>query len=72
MKRRCRVTSPSLPFLVVAFSSSGLTYDCVYDNPGNAIVVSGDSESTNESCIGIGYFFPATGPKLCVNNLGPF
>lgn len=53
------------------FSPSGMTYQCVYDNPGSSTIQSGESESSNEACIGIGYFFPATRPAVCFNNVGP-
>lgn len=60
----------SLPFY--AFTSGGLTYRCVYSNTTNSRITAGDDESTDESCMGIGYFFPApTGSKLCINNTGP-
>jgi hypothetical protein len=49
----------------------GLTYQCTYNNPLGFTIQPGDSEVTNEACMGIGYFFPATRPMLCVNNLGP-
>jgi len=52
--------------------ASGLTYHCDYVNSSNFSLHSGDSEATDEVCMGIGYFFPAdTGPKLCFNNTGP-
>jgi hypothetical protein len=51
--------------------AAGLTYHCDYFDPENFVVTSGDSENSNEACIGVGYFFPATGPKVCLNNTGP-
>jgi hypothetical protein len=54
------------------FASGGLTYECSYFNPGNQTVVDGDSELTDENCIGVGYFFPATAPLLCIDEIGPF
>lgn len=52
---------------------SGLTATCTYDNLSGQTVVFGDSETTNEVCMGIGYFFPApTRGEYCVNNMGPF
>ena len=52
--------------------ASGLTYHCDYFNSSNFTLHSGDSEVSDEVCMGIGYFFPAdTGPKLCINNTGP-
>ena len=53
------------------FSAGGMTYQCVYDNPGVAPISSGESEANEEACVGIGYFFPATRPALCINNIGP-
>jgi hypothetical protein len=53
--------------------TNGLTYACTYNNAGGDRVLFGDSESTNELCMGIGYFFPANaGGKTCTNNSGPF
>lgn len=55
-----------------AFSASGLTYECTYNNVGAGTITSGDSEVSDETCIGIGYFFPATRPMFCYNSFGPF
>lgn len=56
-----------------SFSSSGLTYRCVYSNPSGVTLNPGDNELTDETCMGIGYFFPAvSGPKACFNSSGPF
>ena len=60
------------PFYV--FSTSKLTYECTYNNTGpnaNTTVVSGPSAVTNEMCMATGYYFPATKPLLCFNNIGP-
>jgi hypothetical protein len=53
------------------FSPAGMTYRCTYDNPDNVLVQPGDDPSTQEVCMGIGYFFPATRPTLCVTSTGP-
>jgi hypothetical protein len=53
------------------FASGGLTYECTYDNPTGDVIQFGESEDTNEVCMGIGYFFPADHPSVCVNNVGP-
>jgi hypothetical protein len=53
------------------FSASGMTYQCTYNNPNPAPIASGESEFSNEACIGIGYFFPASRPAQCINNIGP-
>jgi len=54
-----------------SFSPSGMTYQCIYNNPIGAPIHAGESEDSNESCIGVGYFFPAVRPSLCIDNLGP-
>ena len=57
------------------FSTGKLTYECTYDNTGDnagKTVVAGPSAVTNEMCMATGYYFPATKPMLCLNNLGPF
>lgn len=59
----------SAPFF--EFSSGKLTYECMYTNLGenqNDIVYDGDSAADDEMCMAAGYFFPATGPKICFNN----
>lgn len=53
------------------FSASGLTYECVYDNPTGSVILSGNSPVSDENCVGIGYFFPANRPLRCEDNIGP-
>lgn len=53
------------------FASGKLTYECTYTNQGaNAgrTIYDGDSAAINEMCMASGYYFPATGPKFCINN----
>ncbi len=59
------------PPAAYTFSASGMTYECVYDNPTGSTIHAGNSPQTDENCVGIGYFFPATRPMLCINNVGP-
>jgi len=54
-----------------AFSASGLTYECIYNNPTGNPIAFGESESSDETCMAIGYFFPATRPMFCLDSLGP-
>jgi hypothetical protein len=54
------------PFL--EFQNS-LTYHCEYHNFTNQTVTTGDSAETDEMCMAVGYFFPATGPVFCLNSL---
>jgi hypothetical protein len=53
------------------FATDKLTYQCTYDNPGISTITSGASDATDEACMAIGYFFPATRSLLCVDNTGP-
>jgi hypothetical protein len=53
------------------FAADQLTYECTYNNAGNTTIRSGLVDATDEACMAIGYFFPATGPLLCVDNAGP-
>jgi hypothetical protein len=50
------------------FTSNALTYACTYDNPTNRTITSGDSTATDEQCMAIGHFFPATKEVFCVNS----
>ena len=62
----------SAPFY--SFSSGQFTYRCTYDNTGDnaaRTVTDGNSAATDEMCMGTGYYFPATKPLFCLNNLGP-
>jgi len=57
------------------FASGQLTYECTYnntmDNSGSTIV-SGPSADTNEMCMAVGYYFPATKTMFCLNSSGAF
>jgi hypothetical protein len=56
----------SAPFLSPA---NPLTYSCTYNNPTGVSVTQGASRVTNENCMVLSYFFPATTSRLCVNNI---
>lgn len=51
------------PFL----SLNQLTYQCDYVNPTNRTITAGSNVATDELCMAITYFFPATGARICVN-----
>jgi len=53
------------------FAANQLTYECTFDNPGNTTIRSGPADASDEACVAIGYYFPATGSLLCVDNTGP-
>jgi hypothetical protein len=53
-------------------SGERLTYECTYNNTLTQTITTGDSWATDENCVGLAYFFPATTPLLCFNNFGPF
>jgi hypothetical protein len=48
-----------------AFSEATLSHRCTYDNPSYRTITRGPSQQTDEECIGIGYFFPGTAPRIC-------
>jgi hypothetical protein len=50
------------------FASGKLTYKCDYDNTSGARVRTGDSAQTDEMCMAVGYFFPASSAKFCINS----
>jgi hypothetical protein len=50
-----------------SFASGKLTIHCDYQNDTGSTIVAGPSAQTNEMCMASGYFFPATGPKFCLN-----
>ncbi len=57
----------SSPFY--SFSGGTLTWECTYNNTGSnstTTVTAGPSAQTNEMCMAVGYFFPATGPQFCL------
>jgi hypothetical protein len=57
---------PTSPFYT--FASGALSYTCNYLNLTSNEIVSGPSALTNEMCMAIGYFFPATGSKVCFDS----
>ena len=62
------VTPPFFTFL----AGERLRYECTYVNQSGRTITSGPSEDTDEQCLAITYFFPATRPMLCFNGSGPF
>lgn len=54
-------------------SQSGtVSWTCTYNNIGdnkNNTVVQGQSAATNEMCMAVGYYFPATSMQICPANL---
>jgi hypothetical protein len=54
-----------------SFTSGKLTYQCEYVNPNSYRIQYGDSTTSQEMCMAIGYYFPAadgTG-HMCLNSL---
>ncbi len=51
-----------------SFTSGKIDYRCDYSNPEARTVRTGNSAETDEMCMAVGYFFPATGPKMCLNS----
>jgi hypothetical protein len=52
--------------------AENLTYECTYNNVTTRTITSGESRDLDEQCVGITYYFPATGPLICLNSVGPF
>ena len=48
--------------------SGDLEYQCDYFNHTGQTVRTGDSAEHDEMCMAIGYFFPGTGPLVCLND----
>jgi hypothetical protein len=54
-----------------SFATNQLTYECTYTNDlenVNRTITTGDSPATDEVCMAITYYFPATGSIFCYNN----
>ncbi|HET9482947.1 MAG TPA: hypothetical protein VFO79_03240 [Xanthomonadales bacterium] len=58
------------PFFVFQ-PADQLRYECTYVNPSDRTITFGPDEDSDEQCVAITYFFPATRPLICVNSLGP-
>jgi hypothetical protein len=56
---------PAEPFYT--FASGKLTYQCDYYNATSTFVKTGPT-TDDEMCMAVGYFFPATASKMCVNS----
>lgn len=57
------VTWPTPPFR--QFTSGRVTTTCTYDNPNGYTLRAGGSYQSEEQCVAVGYFFPATKPLQC-------
>jgi hypothetical protein len=55
-----------------SFGSGKLTYACRWNNPSTRTIHRGDSYQTDEECLAVGYFFPATRPLQCYEGVGPY
>lgn len=45
------------------------TYSCEYLNNSGQTVTFGESYQSDENCTGLAYFFPASAPRTCINNI---
>jgi hypothetical protein len=52
-----------------SFASGKLRYGCAYRNDLEQPVRAGSSAETDEMCMAVGYFFPATRSILCIDQL---
>jgi len=55
------------PFLTFA-PGEKLHYECSYQNDSTQRVTVGNSAQTNEMCMAVGYYFPATNGSFCLNS----
>jgi hypothetical protein len=53
-----------------SFATGKLTYQCEYENKTNRRIYVGDSVVTDETCMAVGYYFPAPGGvgQTCLNS----
>jgi hypothetical protein len=58
---------PSNPFLQFA-AGEKLHYECSYKNDTSMTITDGESAATNEMCMAVGYYFPATATSFCLNS----
>lgn len=66
--RTTRLAAPN----VVEFGAGAMyTYECTYANPNPFTVTFGESEDSDEQCIGVGMYYPAARPVICINSTGP-
>ncbi|HEY4241988.1 MAG TPA: hypothetical protein VGM88_19345 [Kofleriaceae bacterium] len=56
----------AMPFY--QFTNPKLGYQCNYVNPNNYDIHEGDSAARDEMCMAVGYFFPSTDAKICLNS----
>lgn len=54
------------------FASGEMTTACTYDNIDNRTYTFGDSATSDEQCLGIGFFFPAEAHVTCLDGAEPF
>lgn len=66
-----RITRLAAPNVVEFTAGAMYTYECIYTNPNPFVVSFGESEDTDEQCIGVGMYYPAARPLICINNVGP-
>ena len=57
------VTWPTPPFR--ALDANRLTHGCTFDNPNGYTVRPGPSYLSEDECVAVGYFFPASKPLSC-------
>jgi Copper type II ascorbate-dependent monooxygenase, C-terminal domain len=66
-----RITRLVAPNVVEFTPGAMYTYDCTYANPNPFTVNFGESEDSDEQCIGVGMYYPAARPVICINSTGP-
>ncbi|HJZ85105.1 MAG TPA: hypothetical protein VKN99_08050 [Polyangia bacterium] len=55
------------PYLTLA-PGEQIHYECSYRNTTTQTITVGESANTNEMCMAVGYYFPATANSFCLNS----
>jgi hypothetical protein len=53
------------------FGTGLLRYTCTWDNQTGHNLSAGNDPVDDENCVGLGYFFPTTGPRYCLSGGTP-
>lgn len=56
------------PYLTLA-PGEEIYYQCTYRNDGDTVIHDGQSAATNEMCMAIGYYFPASRTTVCIDSM---
>jgi hypothetical protein len=63
-----QITNWGAPSFMTFAPGEQLHYECTYQNSTANTITVGESAATNEMCMAVGYYFPATGDVFCLNS----